>query len=656
MSVSPIAFTREMVRRNVNQDENFVKRLLYYFELQIPRLALGGGVVPGTSNSFMFPLILPPESYSMTEPFSVEVIPTQKGGLYVEENGIIQRVIRLRGTTGFKPRMLKTYGSMGDANTPPAPMHTNPIGIDPKNKSYSRNLPVTMFAEVSGQRHFQYLQDSVFRTYGDLKRDPATAKDTMMFFHNPKDDEHWRVVPNQFTLEKDKSRPTLYYYNIELLAIDKADSTADLDFDDKNILDNFYNALYMAKLGEDLVSGAIDDMTALQQDLGNVLSNLTVLLDGLTNILTSVQDFTSGTERLIQVPYSSIISMTEFMDEAANIASDPNQSTVTVPIEATQMIRRAIDGLEMIGANPSTFETSNELEMQDIKDRQELRRSVTAEKQKEVASGTGPTSFLELEELGTGLTPGEVVSSKGQVSIGGELSKYRSVRKVTVGKGDTLATLASQYMGDARLWQYIAVANGLKPPYVDDMASTPLHKTEADERPFRESVGIGSEIVIPSNDASPLDYPLLPVLGTRIEEPIENQLLGIDALLEPVVATTGDSRALYDVAINTELGSNDAKLIEGLDNMTQVIMMRLSTEQGTDLLYKHVGLKRIIGLNFALADLANARYRIREAVGADPRVASVRNLVFEQQDDALQATMDALLRGFTETRPIQVTI
>ena len=152
MSVSAIAFTKEMIRQGVNQDFNFFKRMLYYFELHIPTLAYGGGAVPGVSNSFMFPLILPPESYSLEEPFAVELTPTQRGGLYSEENGIIFRKIRIKGNTGFKPRMLKTYGSLGNPSTPPVPMTTTPIALDnmePAMTSYSRSLPITLFAKIS---------------------------------------------------------------------------------------------------------------------------------------------------------------------------------------------------------------------------------------------------------------------------------------------------------------------------------------------------------------------------------------------------------------------------------------------------------------------------------------------------------------------------
>ena len=652
MAGSTINFIKELTRQKRTKDEKFYKRMLYYFELQLP------GEVKGRSDNFMFPLILPPESITMDEPFAVELTPTQQGGLYAEENGIIQRTIRIKGNTGFKPRALKTYGSFG--GTPPGPSTALPVHMPPKTVSHSRKLLQTVVADISGQKHFQYLQDSVFRTYGDLKRDPSTAKDTKMFFHNPKDDEHWTVIPMRFTMEREAKKSTLYEYNIELTIVGPADKGDDLDFDDKSWLDNFNNAVYMASLGASLTSGCLNDLTALASDVGTQLSNVTVIIDNVTSILSATQDFIDGVNDLIDIPHAYVISTTELVDEAASInASGSNSDEYVLPrgvTYTTNVLRKMADGLEMIASNPSSFETSSTSLMSNIRDRQDLKRTVSKGDRDTVRSSDGPTSYVELEQLGTGLTPGEVISSDGDVLAGGNVRRYKNMRIVKVGQGDTLASLASQYMGDARLWQYIANANGLKPPYIDDQASSPIVSGSSDESVLGRTLGVGSDVLIPSNTVSPRDYPLLPVIGTQVSESTENQLLGIDAFLEVENGAIGDSRAILDIAIDAEGGSTDIKLAEGLDNIIQAIKLRLSTEYGTDTMYKKVGLKRIVGLNFKLADLANAEYRIREAIGADSRIASIRNLQFEQSDDALIVDLDAELRGFAESRPVKFAL
>lgn len=658
MTISPLKFIQEKIRQGVTQDENFYRRMLYYFELQIIPLQSGPGPVTGLSSSFFFPLILPPTSISLGEPFAVELTPTQRGGLYAEENGIIQRPLKIKGNTGFKPRKLKTFGAPGGSG-PPGPSTARPL-TSPQTVSYSRELPCIAALDISGHRHFQYLQDSVFRTYADLKRDPVTAADTRMFFHNPKDDEHWAVIPNNFALDRDASSPILYNYSIDLTIIGKADApSVDLDFDDKSILDILNNALYIASLGANTVEGAVNDLTALNNDISTSISNINLLIDDVENILSATQDFVDGNEDFIDLQYSAVQTAMELAEEVVGLFSDPNNPEFQEsPPSVTNMFRKMIDGLEMIATNPSSFRPTNEKSMSNMRDHQELRRTVTQEKQTEIEDGAGPTSYAELDALGTGMTPGEITASKGIITAGGEIKKFKNAQKVKVSQGDTLGTLSAQYLGDARLWQYIAIANGIKPPYVDDMASTPLDKGSADEILLGFSLGIGADILIPSNTAAPTDYPSLPVLGSTLDESMDNQLLGVDALLEVSQGTgsIGDGNVLWDVAVNTELGSTDIKLAEGLDNIIQVIQLRIQTEHRSDPMYTKVGMKRIIGLNFLLADLENARYRVRETVGADSRIANVKDLKFDQVEDGLDINMDAVLRGFSESQPIQLTV
>ena len=66
MPVSTIALLEEQARQSFNDDSHFLKRMLYFFELIIPAEV---GILGDTD--FLFPLIIPPESYSVEEPFTV---------------------------------------------------------------------------------------------------------------------------------------------------------------------------------------------------------------------------------------------------------------------------------------------------------------------------------------------------------------------------------------------------------------------------------------------------------------------------------------------------------------------------------------------------------------------------------------------------------
>jgi hypothetical protein len=74
---------------------------------------------------------------------------------------------------------------------------------------------------MSGQRQFQFLQDRIFRLYSDLKQNPDASAGTKLYFHNPKDQENWRVIPMSFTMSRAAPRSTMYFYDIQLLVVEK---------------------------------------------------------------------------------------------------------------------------------------------------------------------------------------------------------------------------------------------------------------------------------------------------------------------------------------------------------------------------------------------------------------------------------------------------
>ena len=94
---------RENTRRVITRDDKYFKRMLYFFELRVP----ANGTQTPVPGSYLYPLVIPPTSLRMSEPFAVEKSFTLDGGLFVEENGILARELTVSGTTGFAPRVNK---------------------------------------------------------------------------------------------------------------------------------------------------------------------------------------------------------------------------------------------------------------------------------------------------------------------------------------------------------------------------------------------------------------------------------------------------------------------------------------------------------------------------------------------------------------------
>lgn len=667
MTVSTLEYIKEEVRQKKTGDINFLKRFLYFFELIIPPEK----VKNQESLNFLFPLIIPPESIVLEEPFSVESTETQMGGLFVEENGIIKRTLTIKGNTGFKPRLLRSSNTDPLKSAVRASLGAIASGSEigkPDIKalettSYSRKLPVKVLAAISGHRHFQYLQDSIFRTYADLKKDPASAMGTSLRFHNPKDDEHWEVVPRKFTLERDSNKNRLLYnYTIELDVVGPA---KEVDFDyieDRTLLEQFSDTLRMVKKGVDLATGAVQDLIRLQGEIRSSISNISVLIDSVTAINSAVNDFINGNKRLIDSTQSIVISTMDLVDSSLNTFNKLFRvgKVKGIPDSTIQNIRQLNKGLELIAADPSIFSSDFITKVEDIRKRQN-NYNMSTDRVNTALGEESPSSFAEVLKKGTGLTYGDALSISGELEIGNEIHQYSSLERVKISYGDTLVSLASRHMGNARLWQYIAIVNGLKYPFVADIASYDLSK-RSDLHPFNNSLGIGDYILIPSNNTPVQSYINTSIIGTSPTEPLENHLFGINLALDPIYneldydIVSSSNMVRYDIPIDYEKGAIDVKVVDGISNLVQSIILRIVVEKGTSLLYKRFGLSKIVSLGFSPSDMENARYRIRETILTDPRIDSIEELTLTQNMDSLICNLEISVKGYNNVVPLQVAI
>ena len=652
MAISAINYLAEKARQGGVQDDKFFQKILMFFELKVP-----GKINPLIQGTFLFPLIIPPKSYSLSEPFTVEKTPTQGGGLYVEENGIVQRTLKLSGTTGFSPRKLNSDSA------------TASLSIEsPGKKSYTRSLLPWVFAAISGQRHFQYLQDAVFRTYADLKRDPTTAEETKLFFHIPKDDEHWLVIPERFELTRNAAQPTLYNYDIELTVVDAAEANDETFSEDVGLIGAIADAIATVQKAIDLVNGAINDLTAIVSEIKGAVKSIATIIDTATNVIKAAENFVTGVVDLIESPLAIVNSVSELVDEAGRAMDTLEQAQEDIakmPETVKQKIKEIGNGMDSMSTHPEVFLNLAYGVLLDNLDSLNVQRLLQTIKDKSTPV-TAPTTVNGVSGLGTQMTEGDMLIAKGKTTVPVlPILKYRSGKHVSVTDGDTLSSLAARYLGDARRWQDIAIANGLKPPFMNKMASLDLKKTDESSLPGVK--GIGDKIIIPSTAKGLKDLPLLPVLGAKPWDTFEAQLLGRDLALEFQSNVSRLGKPLYDIPIDVEGGSIDIKTKAGIDNLKQGLITRTVIERGTDTLYKKLGLDRVNGMNLAPIDIESVRFRISQALRQDARIASIRSIRFLGIDagteadpslpiDALEADIVAEVRGFSESTNVQLKI
>jgi len=135
-------------------------------------------------------LVLNPRRYTISEPFTSTLTPSEDDTVVAEENGILIREITIEGTTGITNKTEDALSRGGAVGT-----------------------------GASGVEHFHQLRD-MFREYSRLKKDPILAPRIRMIFHNVKEDDHFVVVPRVFETPRDASSNRFHLnYRITLAAI-----------------------------------------------------------------------------------------------------------------------------------------------------------------------------------------------------------------------------------------------------------------------------------------------------------------------------------------------------------------------------------------------------------------------------------------------------
>jgi hypothetical protein len=620
----------ELARQTTADDAKFVKSFLYFFELRVPQSVAATG-----DRTFFFPLILPPESLHLSESFALSERETLNAGLFVEENGIIAREIKLSGTTGFKPR---TFPRGFSANVPFVP---------PDGSSYTRTLsmrPYPPSVALSGQRHFQLLQDRIFRTYADLKRDISTAPETELYFHIPRDDEHWRVFPRRFETTEDKGSPLTKRYDIELLAIPASTSAGLPRGEDEPVIDVLTDPIRIMRSGALQVRAALADVQKVESGVNFAFRNLGAVIADYGFIADDIEKLVQGAQDFIRTPITLMNSVQFTLEQiletyySLRVLGEAEE----VPGAFLNSLRKMRDAVDITMSYPEKFQQDYQRVVDSYKEDLVDATRTTAELQTlEAASETNqPTSMRDYELRGTAALPGDYLRALATLGLGNEVPRYTGAFEHRIARGENLTNLASRYLGDARRWKFIAMLNGLQAPFISEERLPNTRRT-------------GDTIFIPDFSRAPEARGVGVTLGVPVEASTEEALLGADFEL---ALTDGG----YDLVIDNEHGSVDCKLVVGRQNLAQAMRTRMVTERGTDLLYQSVGIAKAVGLGLTAVDVETLKFRVLETIQADPRVTVVRGIDLKAGGadgfpvDAIDVEVEVEIRGFGQSEKIMV--
>ena len=271
------------------------------------------------------------------------------------------------------------------------------------------------------------------------------------------------------------------------------------------------------------------------------------------------------------------------------------------------------------------------------------------------------------------------------------IGSYSSGFLAKMNFGDNLETVATKYLGDPNKWLDIAIANGLKAPYIDEIGTTisllsngsgnqinlaqfdPQGNANVDKIYVNQPIFLQSTTQVIPDQRSITSIKVVPVSGeiivglsgaanlneytTAANASIRVYLIGtINSSFYVLIPSTqpldddrqeevpwflastplDEQRAKVDLAIdaNGEINfttNGDLVLSYGLDNAVQAMRLKVITELGTVRYHPNFGLVSVVGK--VNADLDSIKSLIAESliaqVAADPRFDRIETLDVE---------------------------
>ena len=269
-----------------------------------------------------------------------------------------------------------------------------------------------------------------------------------------------------------------------------------------------------------------------------------------------------------------------------------------------------------------------------------------------------------------------------------DIGQYASGKLVTISYGESLQGLAARYLGDPNKWIDIAIANGLKPPYIDEVGerlpllsngngnqinisetdsngklnidkfyiNQPIFlqsstQVTADQRAIISirQIPVSGEIILELDGSRNLDiYEVVDSANIRVFAPntINSSFYVLIPSTDPLdsnrredtpwfLAKSGEDEKKAKVDIAVDPGGDilfstngDLKLSYGLDNAIQAIKFKMSTELGSLRRHPGYGLVNVVGSQNN--NVANIRDQLVESINTqiadDPRFDRVEEL------------------------------
>jgi hypothetical protein len=300
-----------------------------------------------------------------------------------------------------------------------------------------------------------------------------------------------------------------------------------------------------------------------------------------------------------------------------------------------------------------------------------------------------------------------------------QIPSYQSGTLVKMNYGESLESLAKRFLGSPDKWLDIAVANGLRPPYIDEVGQAlpltsngsgsqiNLAKLDTFGKPNKDKFYIGQPVFLQSNaevfvnQRHIISIREVPVSGELILELNGDPTLGIyktidNANVRVYQANTINSnfmvmipnlsapsslpsnqvpffllssaedekRAGVDFLLNDSTldliltPTGDMALSYGLQNAIQNMTLKLSIEQGELFRHPEYGLTNVIGSKITNIDQQKQVLvtSITDMVNSDARYSSLETLNVQADNNAIKISIVVRLAGSGTLLPLNFSV
>ena len=562
---------------------------------------------PASSSPAEYFFRVAPRVTDLSEPFTTTIIPTQRGGKFVESHGSIIKNLRIQGTTGVRPNR-GTLGRGGDAAN--IPLVGQAVGDLASNFRLGDRRRQAANGEQTGFTDITFLRN-IFRAYSDIKENDEFSNNIVMIFQNNKDNDSWIVEPIDFKVTRSSKSPLAYDYAITLKTLAPKEAILRADADDP---------------------------------LSRILS--------VQRVFSRVQEFNQSLRRTFLVVSTQIrrleglgvFAQTQIMDPIINVTRGLGVIRATGANFGRALRRNAQTLAENLDEAIDLLTGSPAVEEQDALVRSLRRARITASRilvEPGVRETAGGDSAERHDRYSRAYTVAQDRADITTVApaVGGSrtyLGNERNSTKLgqgTVHKDENIRAAAGRLLGDRSRWQILATINNLRPPYfTSDGAGDTLAFGSPILYPVSAS-GVGGTINTASVSEDETAGSDQGTLG-----PVQHAY-GRDFRLRSVdVSASGV--ALTDFKVNQR---GDLSSIVGTPNVEQAILLKFSTEKGELIAHANYGAKFPIGSKATPRAINDFRSQSEAIILSDPRVSRIANMSFVVDGDTILAQADVVL-------------